>query len=124
VAPSIRIKRVYEPAGDRDGYRVLVDRLWPRGISKADAALDAWPKDLAPSPELRRWFGHKPERFDQFREHYRQELAEHREAAAELLKVAGDQPITLLYAARDPDHNHAVVLSEYLHEIAHRERRG
>jgi len=118
VPQAIRIKRVYESVGHDDGFRALVDRLWPRGIKKDDAALDAWPKDLAPSPELRKWFGHDPARFDEFRELYQEELEEHREEAADLLEQAEGRPLTLLYAARDPQHNHAAVLRGHLAQMA------
>lgn len=115
---EIRIKRVYDaPAGD-DGYRVLVDRLWPRGISKERAALDDWWKDIAPSPELRKWFGHEPERFAEFAEKYRAELstgtaapARMRDAAAHL--GAGEN-VTLLYGAKDPKFNQACVLRDWM----------
>lgn len=108
------IKRVYdEPAAD-DGFRVLVDRLWPRGVSKQRAALDAWMKDLAPSPELRMWFDHKPERFAEFSARYTDELSRS-PAVAELQSQAAEyKTVTLVYAAHDPKINHAVVLRQYL----------
>jgi uncharacterized protein YeaO (DUF488 family) len=111
---SIRIKRIYdEPAGG-DGYRVLVDRLWPRGVSKEKAALDSWMKEIAPSPELRVWFGHKPERFEEFSARYKSEL-DGNPAVGELRSVIKEnQDVTLLYAARDTKVNHAAVLAEYL----------
>jgi len=122
---SIRIKRVYEPPSEDDGARVLVDRLWPRGLRKDEAALDVWAKDLAPSPELRKWFGHDPARFEPFRELYREQLADQREEAVEeLLEQAAGRRLTLLYAARDPQHNHATVLAEFLRGVARRKRRG
>jgi uncharacterized protein YeaO (DUF488 family) len=107
----IKIKRVYEEPTTSDGHRVLVDRLWPRGVTKADAALDEWNKDVAPSPELRKWFGHKPEKFELFRERYLNEL-EDNDAARQLQQATGT--ITLVYAAKDPEHNHALVLKEFL----------
>ena len=109
---GVRIKRVYEPADDGDGYRVLVDRLWPRGVSKAKAHLDAWMKDVAPSTELRRWFGHDPERWGEFERRYRTELAapEQRRLVEALADQAAHGPLTLVYGARDTLHNEAVVL--------------
>lgn len=110
----MKIKRVYEPIEETDGYRVLVDRLWPRGISKAKAKIDLWLKSVAPSNELRKWFGHDPERFAEFAERYRTELAESG-ALDELRSVIKEHPIaTLLYAAHDEEHNNAVVLQELL----------
>lgn len=118
LASEIRIKRVYETPDAKDGRRVLVDRLWPRGLSRDDAAVDAWPKTLAPSPELRRWFGHEPSRFGEFRRRYLRELEAHAVDARALLDEAGDEPLTLLYAARDAQHNHARVLAEFLRSVA------
>lgn len=113
----IRIKRVYEAAERSDGLRVLVDRLWPRGVSRDEAGLDAWMKDLAPSGELRRWFGHEPARFEKFAAAYRAELEEAVEAIEALRDAAkGRKKITLLYAAKNPQCNHAKVLAEYLQE--------
>lgn len=112
----IQIWRVYHsprPAG----YAVLVERLWPRGIRKADLALDAWAKDLAPSTALRQWFGHEPERWEEFRRRYREELAAAIPAARQLLSAAGDRPLILLYAAHDEAHNGALVLQGFLQEM-------
>ncbi|MBK7821150.1 MAG: DUF488 domain-containing protein [Tessaracoccus sp.] len=111
---NIQIKRVYEPASDDDGFRVLVDRLWPRGLSKEEARLDLWDKDAAPSTELRKWFGHIPERFDEFAEKYRAELDASGAATALLAQCAGHDVVTLLYGAHDEVHNQAVVLQAYL----------
>ncbi|HEY7346407.1 MAG TPA: DUF488 family protein [Gaiella sp.] len=111
---DIRLKRAYEPAEAADGYRVLVDRLWPRGISKERARLDEWARELAPSSELRRWFGHDPGRFDEFRRRYLLELAAHGDELAELRKRASAGTLTLVYAARDGEHNDAVVLADAL----------
>jgi len=111
---GIRTKRVYEPSSPDDGVRVLVDRIWPRGIRKADAALDHWIKDVAPSSGLRKWFGHQPERWAEFRTRYARELDANPEAVAELRAVLKGGTVTLLYAARDVDHNNAVALREYL----------
>lgn len=113
---DIRIKRVYEAAAAEDGARVLVDRLWPRGLSRAKAKLTAWLKDVAPSPELRVWFGHDPARFAAFTRRYRLELSAGGAALDELLGLAKHGPVTLLYAARDPACNHALVLAAYLKE--------
>jgi uncharacterized protein YeaO (DUF488 family) len=112
-ALMIRIKRVYEDAGEGDGRRILVDRLWPRGLAKADAAIDLWAKDVAPSTELRTWFSHRPDRFDEFKSRYLDELRSN-PAAAELRRQIARKTTTLLYAAKDPVHNHAVVLAELL----------
>lgn len=110
----IKIKRVYEPAERGDGYRVLVDRLWPRGLKKEAADLDMWLKDIAPSPALRTWFGHKPERFAEFSKKYKAELKAN-PAVAQLRALAGEhKTVTLLYGARDTEHNHAVVLAAYV----------
>jgi uncharacterized protein YeaO (DUF488 family) len=111
---DIRLKRAYEPAAPGDGYRVLIDRLWPRGVSRDQARLDEWQKDLAPSPELRRWFGHEPSRFEEFRRRYIQELRSERARLAALRRRAREGTLTLVYAARDAEHNDAVVLAEIL----------
>jgi uncharacterized protein YeaO (DUF488 family) len=116
VPVDIRIKRVYEPPRSGDGARVLVDRLWPRGLRKEAAALTVWHKDVAPSPTLRRWFGHDPARWQAFRARYRAELDANAEALAPLRELARAGPLTLLYGARDDVHNHTVVLAEYLRE--------
>ena len=112
---DIRLKRAYEPASPADGYRVLVDRLWPRGVSKQRAMLDDdWQKELAPSTELRQWFGHEPRRFPEFRRRYLDELRCERPRLAELRRRARDGALTLVYAARDAEHNEAVVLADVL----------
>ncbi|WP_192496655.1 DUF488 domain-containing protein [Pseudoclavibacter sp. CFCC 13796] len=109
-----QIKRIYEQPAESDGFRVLVDRLWPRGVSKARAHLDLWLKDAAPSPELRTWWNHDPARLDEFAERYRQEL-ESNPAVDQLRSVEREHPtVTLLYAARDPKVNHALVLRDFL----------
>ncbi len=113
---TIRIKRIYDPASDEDGTRVLVDRLWPRGVRKADAGVDEWLREVAPSSDLRRWFGHDPARFDDFAAHYRGELAQCPAAVDKLARWAAAGTVTLLYAARDPSCNHARVLADYLRE--------
>lgn len=107
-------KRAYELATVADGYRVLIDRLWPRGVTKEEARLDEWAKELAPSSELRRWFGHDPARFEEFRRRYREELADQQEKLRELRGHARSGTLTLVYGARDTEHNGAVVLAELL----------
>jgi len=114
---KLRIKRAYDPPSADDGERVLVDRLWPRGLAKADAAVDHWLRELAPSAGLRRWFGHDPVRWDEFRRRYFAELGAEAAAAAlvELQAlIAGPRPVTLLYGAREEEYNNAVALREYL----------
>jgi uncharacterized protein YeaO (DUF488 family) len=115
-APKIRIKRVYEPPSPQDGTRVLIDRLWPRGVSKVRARVDEWRRDLAPSEELRKWYGHKPARFARFRARYRGELLQHTEAIAELIVKAEVGTLTLVFAVRDTDRCNASVLKELLEE--------
>lgn len=112
---DVRTKRVYEEPDDGDGLRVLVDRVWPRGVSKARAAIDEWERDLAPSTELRRWFDHRPERFERFRERYLEELEERRDELDRLRDRARRGTVTLVYSARDEVHNQARVLVEALH---------
>ena len=111
--PKPAIKRVYEPPSKRDGLRVLVDRLWPRGLKKSDAALDHWFKEVGPSTALRQWFGHDPAHWPQFRRRYRAELAKN-PALEELRALVNRRRVTLLYGAKDDKHNQAVVLAEYL----------
>jgi uncharacterized protein YeaO (DUF488 family) len=111
---SLAIKRVYEPVSPKDGYRILVDRLWPRGLSKDRAAVDLWLKDIAPSTELRRWFGHDPGKWSEFRRKYSAELATHAEDVAQIRKLAKRRRVTLVYGARDTERNDAVVLLGYL----------
>lgn len=109
----VKIKRVYEPASESDGQRILVDRLWPRGLSRAKAGVDHWLKEVAPSDELRRWFGHEPEKWPEFERRYRAELKDN-PALAELRELARKGRITLVYGARDEEHNQAVVLARVL----------
>jgi uncharacterized protein YeaO (DUF488 family) len=113
---DIRIKRVYEPPDEDDGVRVLVDRLWPRGLHKENAALTLWLKEIAPSAELRRWFGHDPARWTEFSLRYHAELAQNDEAVARLADLATQVPVTLVYAAHDTKHNHALVLAGWLRD--------
>ena len=107
----IRMKRVYEPRAASDGQRILVDRLWPRGVSKSHAAIDVWMKDVAPSTELRRWFGHAPEKWPEFQRRYREELKEHGDLVKEITDRAASRTVTLVYGARDEVHNDAAVLA-------------
>ena len=111
---SIKLKRVYEKPEPGDGTRILVDRLWPRGLSKAKAKLDLWLKEIAPSTELRKWFGHDPNKWRGFRRRYESELKRHGEQIALIKSKARSGVVTLLYAARDQEHNEAVVLKELL----------
>lgn len=113
-ADNVKLKRAYEPPAPADGTRVLVDRLWPRGVSKDDAAVDLWLKDLAPSTELRKWFGHEPARWTEFQDRYAKELHQHPEALGQLRDVARQGAVTLVYSARDEEHNDAVVLCQLL----------
>ncbi len=111
---SIQCKRIYLPAEDTDGYRVLVDRLWPRGIRKEDAKVDLWAKQLAPSTELRKWFGHIPERFEEFSKRYIDELKANPETQQIIEDIRKHDIVTLLYAAKDEEHNNAAVLAKLL----------
>jgi uncharacterized protein YeaO (DUF488 family) len=113
--PRLTIKRVYEPPADSDGQRVLVDRLWPRGLSKDKAQLDLWLKEAAPSAELRKWFDHDPAKWGEFRHLYFGEL-DRNDAVSQLRELMGKGPLTLLYGAHDEVHNQAVVLRDYLTE--------
>jgi uncharacterized protein YeaO (DUF488 family) len=111
---SIAVKRVYEPAAKSDGYRVLVDRVWPRGLKKEDANLDAWAKELAPSTTLRKWFGHEPARWEAFRHRYATELDAQKTFWQPLVTKAERHRVTLLFGAKDEEHNQAVALKMYL----------
>jgi len=116
------LKRIYDPVSGDDGRRILVERLWPRGVRKADAGLDEWLREIAPSTELRRWFGHDPDKWPEFQRRYRQELAGHPDLLARLQAYADEDPVTLLFAARDTERNSAVVLKAVLDEGAGRAR--
>ncbi|KEY19754.1 DUF488 domain-containing protein [Kaistella antarctica] len=113
---SISIKRIYDDATDKDGYRVLVDRLWPRGISKEEAKLDEWLQDIAPSTELRKWFDHQEERFPEFSKRYKAELDLKKTEIEKLKAVAEKRPITLLYSAKNEEFNQAIVVRDYFTE--------
>ena len=114
---TIATKRIYESASKSDGFRVLVDRIWPRGVSKQDAALACWARDLAPSNELRKWFDHDPAKWEEFQQRYRKELKTCRTELDELLEMAGAEPITLLFGAKDTEHNQALVLKSVLERM-------
>lgn len=112
--PTISIRRAYDPPGTGEGQRVLVDRLWPRGLSHERLGADLWLKDIAPSDELRHWFGHDPAKWDEFRRRYIAELDANPEPVRQLRALAGQGPLTLLFAAHDAQHNNAVALRDYL----------
>jgi len=113
-ADHIRLKRVYEPPSPDDGVRILVDRLWPRGLRKADAGVDRWMKSIAPSTELRRWFGHDPERWQEFRRRYTRELQQQGTVIDELRELARHGTVTLVFGAHDEEHNDAVALRDVI----------
>jgi uncharacterized protein YeaO (DUF488 family) len=119
----ITLKRAYDPASRTDGTRFLVERLWPRGISKATLRLDAWLKEVAPSTELRKWFGHDPDRWDEFRRRYFRELASHPAAWRPIVSAARRGRVTLVYSSHDTQHNNAVALQEFLRKKARRPAR-
>ena len=111
---TIGLKRVYDRPAESDGRRILVDRLWPRGIAKDDLQIDAWLKDLAPSTQLRKWFAHDPAKWDEFRKRYARELEQRSEALEELVEKARAGHVTLVFSAKDTEHNNAVALKDYL----------
>lgn len=114
----IQLKRIYDSANDDDGYRVLIDRLWPRGLSKGNAKIDLWMKDIAPSTELRKWFHHDPDKWEEFQELYKEELSNNKDLLDQLLKLEKDNnKLTLLYSAKDRERNQAVVLLQLLSSI-------
>lgn len=116
---KVSIRRVYESPGSDEGFRILVDRIWPRGVRKEELQYDHWAKDLAPTPELRKWFGHSVQRWEGFQDKYRAELdtPEGQERLAAVAKLAGKRKITLLYGARDPEHNHALILADAFRKL-------
>jgi uncharacterized protein YeaO (DUF488 family) len=114
LTDHVRLKRAYEAPAADDGTRILIDRLWPRGVKKADAAIDEWMKEIAPSTELRKWFGHDPERWQEFRRRYRSEIHQHPNEFDRLRTLAQRGRITLVFSARDEAHNDAVVLKDLL----------
>lgn len=122
ASASIRIKRIYEPAAEGDGYRILVDRLWPRGVPKAEAHLDLWMREIAPSTALRRWFNHEPAKWEEFCERYRIELREQQPLLETIREQVQKGPVTLVYSARDERCNQAVVLQRVLKQSTTRKR--
>jgi uncharacterized protein YeaO (DUF488 family) len=114
AAPDIRLKKIYDPPDRNDGARVLVDRLWPRGARKEKAKLTLWLKEIAPTAELRKWFGHDPARFAEFSRRYQAELKANRDAVGRIDDLMAAGPVTLLYSAHDAEHNNARVLADYL----------
>lgn len=108
----MNIKRVYDKPEKSDGYRILVDRVWPRGLTKEKAAVDLWLKEIAPSTELRKWFGHDPAKWPEFRKRYKQELKENKESVSDLEKALKKGKVTLVYGAKDEEHNQALVIKE------------
>lgn len=113
----LRVKRIYEPPSNQDGLRILVDRLWPRGLKKETCKLDNWLKEVAPSDKLRRWFGHDPARWEEFQRRYFEELDERPDIRQAVKELAREKTVTLLYAAHDPQHNNAVALKNYLQRV-------
>ena len=116
AASTIAVKRAYDEPGPRDGLRILIDRLWPRGVSKAKLKLDAWPRDLSPSTSLRKWYGHEPARFAEFRRRYKAELATHKEQLKALRAMIKGRAVTLITATRELDLSHAAVLRRILQQ--------
>jgi len=116
MALEVQIKRVYDPADPSDGHRVLIDHIWPRGVTREDGRLDEWARELAASDDLRKWFDHLPERFSEFRSRYREELDAQPERLDRLRDRAQNGPLTIVYAARDREHNNAVVVAELLRD--------
>ncbi|MGQ0656779.1 MAG: DUF488 domain-containing protein [Chromatiales bacterium] len=116
MSANIQAKRIYEPAGSADGVRILIDRLWPRGLRKKDAKISLWLKEVAPSAELRRWFGHRPDRWEAFQKRYVRELESKPESIETVAAAVRRGKVTLLYGAHDTVHNHAVVLARYLRQ--------
>lgn len=114
---NIGIKRVYEDPKEDDGYRILVDRIWPRGVSKERAHLDEWLKDLGPSNELRKWFGHKPELFKEFSERYKEELEQKKDVLDRIKEISEEKKVCLVYGAKDEEHNQAVVIKFVLESL-------
>lgn len=122
--PRIDLARAYDPPRRKSEYRVLVDRLWPRGVRKDALDIDQWCKELAPSTELRRWFGHRVDRWPEFRKRYRTELKEMRPRLAEIAAITSQRPLLLIFGARDLEHNHAIVLREALLEVLKKRSRA
>jgi uncharacterized protein YeaO (DUF488 family) len=112
-----KTKRVYDDPANNDGYRLLVDQIWPRGVSKEDAELDEWNKDLAPSTKLRKWFDHDPDKFDEFTKRYKKELKEQNDELNRIKKIAKDKQVCVLYGAKDEKNNQAIVLKSVLESL-------
>ncbi len=110
----VNVKRIYDPASSQDGKRIYIDRLWPRGLKKSDALFDEWLKEISPSNELRKWFGHDPAKWEEFKKRYKKELGDKKEMLDKLKKEAKHQKITLLYSAKETEHNNAVAMKEFL----------
>jgi uncharacterized protein YeaO (DUF488 family) len=113
---NVKLKRAYDEPSRNDGYRILVDRVWPRGVSKDEAKIDEWLKDIAPTKDLRKWFNHDPEKWPEFKKRYFRHLEERSEAVDEVKQRAAEKTVTLVYAAKDEEHNNAVALKEYLED--------
>ena len=114
---GVKVKRVYDEPAKSDGHRVLVDRIWPRGLKKSEARIDEWPREIAPSTGLRKWFKHDPDKWEQFKKKYFAELEEHREKVEKLARESRKRSVTLLFGAKDTEHNNAVALKEYLERL-------
>ena len=114
---GVRVKRVYDQPAKADGYRMLVDRLWPQGLKKSEARIDEWLREIAPSTALRKWFKHDPDKWKEFKKKYSAELDDHREQVEKLVREARKRTITLLFSARDTEHNNAVALKEYIEQL-------
>lgn len=114
---KLKTKRVYDDVANNDGYRLLVDKIWPRGVSKEDAQLDEWNKDLAPSDDLRKWFDHDPDKFDEFKKRYKKELKDQEEDLERIKKMAKDKRVCILFGAKDEENNQATVLKEVLENL-------
>jgi uncharacterized protein YeaO (DUF488 family) len=117
MKPTIKVKRIYDQAEQEDGHRILVDRLWPRGVSKGRAAIISWEKELAPTPELRAWFGHRPELWPEFQNRYKEELKKNAFIDTFVKKHKNYKIITLLYAGKDESHSHVLLLQKYLEDL-------
>jgi len=123
-AGNVRLKRAYEPPSREDGKRILIDRLWPRGVRRTDAALDQWARDVAPSDALRTWFGHDPERWPEFQRRYKAELRQRTQELDRIRALAKERMVTLVYSAHDEEHNDAIVLKEVLLKETRRTQDG
>ena len=113
---TIKLKRIYEPYSEDDGYRILIDRLWPRGMKKEDAKIDKWLKEIAPTTELRKWFNHEPDKWDQFRQKYNAELDKSTALDELLLDLNKHKTVTFLFSTREEKHNHAIVLQQFIND--------